>query len=236
MSSMDKEIKEIKEKDKLQIKALDEQRVSNEIVLKPSLGHPNNLDSLNKLDEKELKRQKEFANSIESYMNTLRDVNKQYAENYFNHLIKSTETLLLKFDEILTVDDVHKHEMLAEKHETNELLKRKMLGLPLEDGEPEPLIKRGPSKWDGLSKYNLNRNDDAKISLQYTSVQIVTAKTTLAHKETMDLTKQYYESFKEVLLENMDQIEKEHAELKYQSERLKQKWANSLQSIKKIYE
>jgi hypothetical protein len=45
---------------------------------------------------------------------------------------------------------------LPEKHDTSELIKRRMLGLPLEDPEPEPLIKRGPGKWTGMLFF-LNR-------------------------------------------------------------------------------
>ncbi len=79
--------------------------------------------------------------------------------------------------------------MLPEKHETSELIKRRMQGLPLEDPEPEPLIKRGPGKWKGLIKYSILTEEKIVDS----TASIVTAKTTLAHKKTSDLTNEYYE-------------------------------------------
>ena len=66
-----------------------------------------------------------------------------------------------------------------------------MQGLPLEDPEPEPLIKRGPGKWKGLIKYSI-KTEEKSQSVDSTA-GIVTAKTTLAHKKTSDLTNEYYE-------------------------------------------
>ena len=40
-------------------------------------------------------------------------------------------------------------EMIAEKHNTSELIRRHLAGLSLEDPEPEPLIKRENGKWKG---------------------------------------------------------------------------------------
>jgi len=51
-----------------------------------------------------------------------------------------------------------KIEMIPEKHKTNELLKRQMAGVSLEDPEPEPLIKREKGKWNGIceNKFTFN--------------------------------------------------------------------------------
>jgi hypothetical protein len=46
-------------------------------------------------------------------------------------------------------------EMIPEKHKTNELLKRQMAGVSLEDPEPEPLIKREKGKWKGTLKFHI---------------------------------------------------------------------------------
>ena len=81
--------------------------------------------------------------------------------------------------------------MLPDKHSTSELIKRKIQGLPLDDPEPEPLIKRGPGKWSGLIKYNLFGNETNE-RLE-SSAGIMTAKTTLAHEKTINLTNEYYE-------------------------------------------
>ncbi len=45
--------------------------------------------------------------------------------------------------------------MIPEKHKTNELLKRQMAGVSLEDPEPEPLIKREKGKWKGTLKFHI---------------------------------------------------------------------------------
>ncbi len=98
--------------------------------LKPTLGHPNNLTILNELDAKEKERQKISGNVIEEstvsmrvsnrgfhitvlfklqFLSNFKEVIKEYAKVFQESLIKHHEHLLLKFDDILTIDDVHKH-------------------------------------------------------------------------------------------------------------------------------
>ena len=105
----------------------------------------------------------------------------------------SYENLLIKFDDILTVDDVKKYEIIAEKHKTSELIRRQLAGQSLEDPEPAPLIKREKGRWKGIDNYDLFKNDkDYKKSSANFGSSINTAKTTLAHKTCSDNSQIFY--------------------------------------------
>ena len=86
-------------------------------------------------------------------------------------------------------------EMIPEKHQTSELLKMKINGLSLEDPEPEPLIKREKGKWNGIQKYEFLMENDKKHkpNKPVISATINTAKTTLAHQKSAQLSIIYQE-------------------------------------------
>ena len=78
-------------------------------MLKPNLGHPNMASKLDELNQTELKRQEAYQNNINTFINDLKTAIENHAENYFRDLAKSNESLLIKFDDILTEDDILKH-------------------------------------------------------------------------------------------------------------------------------
>ena len=69
---------------------------------------------------------------------------------------------------------------MPEKHPTSELIRRQKAGLPLEDGEQAPLIKREKGNWKGIEGYDFFKESDRNTPR--TSAGINTAKTTLAHE------------------------------------------------------
>jgi hypothetical protein len=53
---------------------------------------------------------------IDEYITKLEESVEKYADTFFTTLTKSNESLLLKFDEILTMDEVNKHGILLVIH------------------------------------------------------------------------------------------------------------------------
>lgn len=74
--------------------------------MRPNLGHPNIVHKLDELNELELKRQKENHRLVQDYIDSLTICIRKHAESYLKSLSHSNEHLLLKFDEMLVVDDV----------------------------------------------------------------------------------------------------------------------------------
>lgn len=162
---------------------LDKERKVNESQLRPTLGHPNMQSKLDSLNEIELERQQKQSELSEIFIKELFSKIQFYSNKFIQELSKSNESLLIKFDDILTVDDLMKHHTSAEKHNTLELIKRHLAGVSLEDPEPEPLIKREKGKWKGIENYDFFKNDiESKKLFASLPTTINTLKTTLPHK------------------------------------------------------
>lgn len=84
-------------------------KLKNESSLRPNLGHPNMLDTLGALNETERKRQQISDTAIEAYVNELRLKLKTCSEKFLHELGKINENLLIKFDDLLCIDDLKKH-------------------------------------------------------------------------------------------------------------------------------
>ena len=165
-------------------------------MLKPNLGHPNVQSKLDHLNQKELKRQDSYNKNLKDFLHDLKMTIKKNAENYFKDLARSNEFLLIKFDDILTEDDVLKHEIIAEKHATSELIRRQKAGLSLEDSEPEPLIRREKGRWNGIENFDFILNDpdsQENRNFPFVSATINTAKTTLAHQKSTEFIHEFHE-------------------------------------------
>ncbi|KFW02965.1 Coiled-coil domain-containing protein 180, partial [Eurypyga helias] len=74
--------------------------------LRRSLRRPKNLDQLDALCQKEIKRQKDQVDGIHLNTQKLRDCAAECAQNFVSALAAFTENLLLELDESITVDDV----------------------------------------------------------------------------------------------------------------------------------
>ena len=82
-------------------------------------------------------------------------------------------------------------DLVAGKYPTGELIRRQKAGIPLEDGEPEPLIRREKGSWKGVEGFVcLIDNEDKWVS----SASIInTVKTTLPHRNCSEATRVFYE-------------------------------------------
>jgi hypothetical protein len=107
-----------------------------------------------------------------------------------------------------------------------------MMGLPLEDPDPEPLIKRGQGKWTLPNSYQLNTSKP----IEENQIQIVTAKTTLAHNSTIQVSDHYYNDYLNIIKEQLFLTDKQQDELEHGLSRFTKKWMNSINSIKKLHE
>lgn len=108
-SSLNTDLEALKANSFKKLKDLDEEKTKNESTLRPNLGHPNMLPKLESLNETELKRQETNSATIKEFTGELNTKIKQNSENFLKELSKANEGLLIKFDDVLCVDDVHKH-------------------------------------------------------------------------------------------------------------------------------
>jgi hypothetical protein len=138
--------------------------------------------------------------------------------------------------------------MIAEKHPTSELIRRQLAGLSLEDPEPEPLIKREKGKWKGIENFNslfTNTNPTSvknsantsgpTLQLPNTSATINTLKTTLAHKNSSESSSFYNSKFKNILIDNLNNVDKVEKEMVLKSTKWINYWLNSIIDINKLY-
>ena len=81
----------------------------NEQMLKPSIGHPNNAQSLIDLDKQELARQVLYANEIGSFLRAYKlELIRKY-KRCMNELESKHFELLIKFDDVLTLEEIKLH-------------------------------------------------------------------------------------------------------------------------------
>ena len=139
--------------------------------------------------------------------------------------------------------------MIAEKHPTSELIRRQLAGLSLEDPEPEPLIKREKGKWKGIENFNslftttgltnakksANSSGQPSLQLPNTSATINTLKTTLAHKNSSESSSSYNSKFKNILIDNLNYVDKIEKEMLLKSTKWSNYWQNSIIDINKLY-
>ena len=69
---------------------------------------------------------------------------------------------------------------------TSALIRRKQAGLPLEDNEYVPLIKRGSSVWTGVPLDQLVTGERPAGKPGQLSTAVTSKKTTLGHQATVD--------------------------------------------------
>ena len=73
------------------------------------MGHPNIKDQLSELNAIEVKRQGLELKEISEYVAAYKACLYKRSDVFQNDLAMINESLLLKFDDILTVDEVNKH-------------------------------------------------------------------------------------------------------------------------------
>lgn len=83
-------------------------QVDHKQLLRPTLGHPQQEGKLENLCEREEDRKEMYLAGVERQMTALQDSAVSQAQGFLESLARTSETLLLQFDNLLTVDDVEK--------------------------------------------------------------------------------------------------------------------------------
>ena len=78
----------------------------HQVLLRPTLGHPNNKPELEKLKAAELSRQNVDKKSMVDYQRLINECSNMSARNFVSELNESVTSLLSHFDVALTLDDV----------------------------------------------------------------------------------------------------------------------------------
>ncbi|XP_068105081.1 coiled-coil domain-containing protein 180 isoform X2 [Hyperolius riggenbachi] len=204
-------------------------------VLRPSLGHPDNCQTLEEMCRREERRQQEEEEGIERNSECLQACVLENTDRFVTSLASLGESILLDLDETLTVDDVLTAKKEIPKEKLSTLIRRKQAGLPLEDTEYRPLIERGSRVWPGISLKNpadMNLGD-TKEGLSTASV--TTAKTTLSHVSTTEARDSAYQRFlgdAERVLASITEQQKQH---NMAAQRWKEWWGQSILKIKELY-
>ncbi|KAM4020362.1 coiled-coil domain-containing protein 180 [Anomaloglossus baeobatrachus] len=203
-------------------------------LLRPSLGHPDNSQTLQQICQDEERRQREERARIDTNAKHLKECVSESIQRFVTSLAALAERTLLELDEALTVDDVLPAKTKIPKQKLSTLIRRKQAGRPLEDTEYRPLIERGSRVWPGIP---LKDSAHTKIrdngSLETASV--TTAKTTLGHISTVEARDAAYRKFLEDAELALTDIEEERTQQHRAAQRWEQWWSQSVLKIKELY-
>lgn len=194
------------------LKSLEDERVKNEALLRPNLGHPSMLERLESINEDEIKRQKADALHLETYALELRKKVLLCSEKFLKELSKCNESLLIKFDDLLCLDDIKMHgktsvcftscisnpkiyidfvlfsnfkETSPEKLKTSELLRQKMKPETISTSSNETAEKKNEeSTGKEVGRWRGVESSYAPgVAKKSVESTINTLKATMAHKE-----------------------------------------------------
>ncbi|XP_069603752.1 coiled-coil domain-containing protein 180 [Ranitomeya imitator] len=204
-------------------------------LLRPSLGHPDNSQTLQQICQQEGQRQREEREQIDLNAKHLKECVLESIQHFVNSLAAIAEHMLLELDEALTVDDVLPARTEIPKEKLSTLIRRKQTGRPLEDAEYRPLIERGSRVWPGIS---LKDSAHTKISNNTGSPEtasVTTAKTTLGHISTVEARDAAYKKFLQDAESALTDIEEERTQQHRAAQRWEQWWSQSVLKIKELY-
>ncbi|XP_073496702.1 coiled-coil domain-containing protein 180 [Phyllobates terribilis] len=204
-------------------------------LLRPSLGHPDNLQTLQQICQQEERRQREEQERIQLNAKHLKECVLESIQHFVTSLAAVAERMLLELDEALTVDDVLPAKTEIPKEKLSTLIRRKQTGRPLEDTEYRPLIERGSRVWPGIS---LKDSANTKITNNNGSPEtasVTTAKTTLGHISTVEARDAAYQKFLQDAESALTDIEEERTQQHRAAQRWEQWWSQSVRKIKELY-
>ncbi|XP_041481342.1 coiled-coil domain-containing protein 180-like isoform X1 [Lytechinus variegatus] len=240
-------------------------RTQHKILLRPTLGHPHNHNELVSLCDQEEERRKEFMAGVDENAKNLRDAMKSCGDDFVKQLATTTEQLLILLDSELTVDDVITGRVDPKRMKTSALMRRKQAGLPLEDNEYIPLIKRGTRQWEGLplsiqpeptpppkietqtpsqtpsqtrsrSRLAKGKKVEAEVAPKPTTTAAVTTqKTTLAHQATYDARNQAFKQSTADYEQRLKEIATKQEEQTIAENRWTGSWQTAVQKVKDLY-
>ncbi|XP_038046309.1 coiled-coil domain-containing protein 180-like isoform X2 [Patiria miniata] len=212
----------------------DKERSEHKILLRPTLGHPHNRNQLESLCENEDTRRKDYINGVEANTQNLKDSAKSLGSDFVQELASTSERLLLMFDSLLTVDEVEVGRVDPKRLKTSALIRRKKAGLPLEDNEYVPLIKRGSRQWAGIPTDQLNEEKQRPVKPQLTAA-VTTGKTTLAHQALVDARDDVFKDYLTAFDKNLADIDCQQEEQLTAEKRWSESWQRSVKKVKDLY-
>ncbi|XP_073412151.1 coiled-coil domain-containing protein 180 [Dendrobates tinctorius] len=204
-------------------------------LLRPSLGHPDNSQTLQQICQQEGRRQQEERDMIDLNAKHLKEYVLESIQHFVTSLAALAEHMLLELDEALTVDDVLPARSEIPKEKLSTLIRRKQTGRPLEDTEYRPLIERGSRVWPGIS---LKDSAHMKITNNTGSPEtasVTTAKTTLGHISTVEARDAAYKKFLQDAESALTDIEEERTQQHREAQRWQLWWSRSVLKIKELY-
>ncbi|XP_033116151.1 coiled-coil domain-containing protein 180-like [Anneissia japonica] len=206
---------------------------SHKTLLRPTLGHPHQATKLAELCENEAKRHEEYIDGVEKQANTLKECAYDLGADFINKLACLSEQVLLLFDKLLTVDEVHTARVEKKKLKTSTLIRRKQADMALEDTEYEPLIQRGSKVWPGVAK-NLMMEGTTPDDTNFTA-SVTTAKTTLGHQKLITSRDNAFKEYLQDFERNLAEIAKQREEQLMVEQRWDESWQRSVMKVKDLY-
>ncbi|CAH1787861.1 unnamed protein product [Owenia fusiformis] len=215
-------------------KKLYSKKVEHENILRPSLGHPHAADELAELCNSEEERRKQYLKNLDEHTKLLQHTAEVHGKEFVETLADITESLLLQYDGLLTVDNVKRGRVEPTKFPTAELIRRKAAGQPLEDDiSKQKLCDRGPGTWPGfvcneLVAGGLKGQEKLTETLETNS-------RTLGHIAVIEARDQAYQEYKENFEQTLNDISTEQEKLIVAEDRWKDNWQTSVEKVKQLY-
>ncbi|XP_075041448.1 coiled-coil domain-containing protein 180 isoform X2 [Mixophyes fleayi] len=204
-------------------------------LLRPSLGHPDNAQVLENICQQEERRQREETEGIDRNARHLQDCVSESIRRFTASLASLTENMLLKLDEVLTMDDVLPAKTEIPKQKLSSLIRRRHAGRPLEDSEHQSLIERGSRVWPGISLKDSAEAKGEDTTGCLATASITTAKTTLSHVSTLEARDGAYTKFLQDTEMTLTRIREERTQQHLAAERWEEWWSQSVLKIKELY-
>ncbi|KAM4663369.1 coiled-coil domain-containing protein 180 [Discoglossus pictus] len=204
-------------------------------LLRPSLGHPENIHTLENLCQQEEKRQRQEEEGIENNTKCLQICVAEYTKQFTSSLASLSERLLLEMDDTLTVDDIIPAKTEIPKEKLSTLIRRKRDGLPLEQTEHHPLVVRGGRAWPGISLVDPENTNRSGSTSWQTTASVTTAKTTLSHVSTVEARDAAYLNFLQDTEVELAKILEDSTQQHFEAQRWKAWWTQSVLEIKQLY-
>nr|XP_033817554.1 coiled-coil domain-containing protein 180 [Geotrypetes seraphini]XP_033817555.1 coiled-coil domain-containing protein 180 [Geotrypetes seraphini] len=226
---------------KQQLQIWEHAKAENEKMLRPTLGHPDNLKQLQELCKQEENRQQEHTNGIILKTQNLQKLFATCAEDFVSALSSLTEKLLLELDESICVDDIvtvaQAIEMFKGKMTKKKLklLRQKQAEPPLVDQKLQPITGRGSRNWPGLPRTGLIEAAYEEDDIPEETATVTTAKSTLGHITAVEARDAAYTTYKQHLAMEIEKTEEEGKSQLIEVNRWKNWWRKSVLQIKKLY-
>lgn len=231
-------------------KAEDSHRImeSHEQDLRPSLGHPQKLDELEDLCQRELERQQASLSAVDQHAQMLKDIVQRNAESFLQDLARTSENLFIQFDNMLVIDEVLSGRQATVKLSTTELIRRHKDGKPLESKISLVEVTRGRNTWPGIPTQEIISEPVSSSAVSVTSkkvkrgsaelrtASVTTAKTTLGHTSTVSTRDAAYEQYKSYILSTVVMINDDMEKRTTAEERWVEKWKTAVEKVKQLYQ